>query len=72
MPRRNFPFRRSVGLTASVAERVKRLASIDRRSFEQTLRLLIVEALRSRESPWPRASSDPTKQGFAGSEEPGQ
>lgn len=72
MARRKFPFRRSVGLTTSVAERVKRLSVVENRSFEYTLRLLIVEALRSRESRWPDASSGPAKQGFVGAEEHGQ
>ena len=48
--RRRFTHRRSVGLTPSVAARVQRLAISERRSFEQTLRLLVVVALRSRES----------------------
>lgn len=48
--RRRFTFRRSVGLTPSVAARVQKLARFEGRSFEQTLRLLIVKQLRSRES----------------------
>lgn len=48
--KKRFTVRRSVGLTASVAARVKAVASYEGRSFENTLRLLIVEALRSRDS----------------------
>ena len=54
--RRRFTHRRSVGLTPSVAARVQRLAISERRSFEQTLRLLVVVALRSRESLKPAAN----------------
>lgn len=48
--RRRFPFRRSVGLSPIVAKKVQLLAASDRRSFEATMRLLVYEALRSRES----------------------
>lgn len=48
--RKRFTYRRSVGLTPSVAQRVEAISVAEGRSFEHVLRLLIVEALRSRES----------------------
>lgn len=48
--KKRFTFRRSVGLTPSVAKRVNAVARFESRSFESAMRLLIVEALRSRES----------------------
>lgn len=48
--KKRFTVRRSVGLTPSLAERVNAVARLESRSFESAMRLLIVEALRSRES----------------------
>lgn len=48
--KKRFTIRPSVGLTPSIVARVKSIASQQDRSFESTLRLLIAEALRSRDS----------------------
>ena len=48
--KKRFTFRRSVGLTPAIAKRVQSVARFESRSFESALRLLIWEALRSRDS----------------------
>lgn len=47
---KRFPFRRSVGLSQSMADRVERVAREQWWSYEHTMRVLLAEALRSRES----------------------
>lgn len=50
MKKKKFTHRRSVGLTPAVAKRVDKLRRQYDFTYEAVLRMLVVEALRSRES----------------------